>query len=144
MAKDIVKIKVTETKTAILDLDPRGYPLKYRTAEGMIQYEKDGFDEVPGYMDKIKANSVVRFEVVGEAQSLTKEDDDWAVHINGPDDITGPYTEIEAHKKANEINKFWLKKVENDRGTPLCIATVLSSAELEKMDFKWDRAERRG
>jgi hypothetical protein len=49
----------------------------------------------------------------------------WYVHISGPDDITGPYAEIEAHRHANKINKAWLKHAENDRNTPLHVATVI-------------------
>lgn len=52
---------------------------------------------------------------------------DWTVHIAGPDDIIGSFTELEAHRKANEINKRWLSMVKADRMPPLYVATVIKS-----------------
>lgn len=67
-----------------------------------------------------------------------KTDCSWAVHICGPDDIVGPYTEIEAHRKANEINNEWLKLQAKGGGdTPLYVATVLSPSELEQMNIRF-------
>ena len=64
-------------------------------------------------------------------------DCNWAVHICGPDDIVGPYTELEAHRKANEINNEWLKLREKEGvETPLYVATVLSQSEMEQMGIR--------
>ncbi len=49
----------------------------------------------------------------------------WKVHISGPDDIHGPFSEIEAYRFANDINKAWLKQTGVDRNTPLHVATVI-------------------
>lgn len=50
----------------------------------------------------------------------------YIVHISGPDDIFGPYTEFDALKIANEINITWLKKMKKDRlyNIVLHVATV--------------------
>lgn len=56
----------------------------------------------------------------------------WHVHTHGPDDITGPYTEIDALKKANEINTVYIKECLNHgcESTPMRIATVEYTKEL--------------
>jgi len=58
----------------------------------------------------------------------TRSPGGWTVNISGPDDIHGPFSEIEAYRLANEVNKAWLKnRYEYGCGTPLYIATVIKS-----------------
>jgi hypothetical protein len=57
----------------------------------------------------------------------------WKVHISGPDDVHGPFfSEIKAHRLANDINKAWLKiRVKDGGDTPLHVATVLLADRRE-------------
>lgn len=60
-------------------------------------------------------------------------DTNHTIHISGPDDIIGPFTEIKALRKANQINKDWLEECKNDgfENTPLHVATVESLDNME-------------
>ena len=51
---------------------------------------------------------------------------EYMIHIAGPYNLAGPYTEIEALRKANVINMFWVEDCgkKGIETTPMCVATV--------------------
>lgn len=59
-----IKLKITETRTTIVEWDPMGYPPEYRSEKGIITYETAEFYNTPDYMDQVGADSKVDFEVV--------------------------------------------------------------------------------
>jgi hypothetical protein len=67
--------------------------------------------------------SVKKFEIKEKIE--LQEEKKFIVHISGPDDIMGPYTELEAYRWANGINNLWVKvRAKEGDDTPLCVAVV--------------------
>lgn len=67
-----------------------------------------------------------------------KPADKYGVVVDGPDDILGPFTEVEALKKANEINLIWIKECRKSGidETPLHIATVEPWNQISDPDLQ--------
>jgi len=59
-----VKVKVTEVREAVIELDPSNYSEEDRTLEGMLRVERESSEENFEYMDIIDASSVITFDIV--------------------------------------------------------------------------------
>lgn len=63
-----------------------------------------------------------------EAEPENPDIDQFYIHVSGPDEVHGPFSEKNAHRQANESNKQWLKirAKDNDGETPLHVSTVFA------------------
>lgn len=69
-----MKVKITETRSAVVELKPENYDPEMRTPKAMIECEKSMADELPEYMDMLEADSDFTFEFLDgeddEAQAM--------------------------------------------------------------------------
>lgn len=75
---------------------------------------------------------------LGESKTTGTIETNHCVIINGPDDITGPYSEIDALKKANEINLVYVRErsKHGPEDTPFCVATVEHAGQTGDPDLQ--------
>lgn len=59
----------------------------------------------------------------------------WEVHVAGPDDIVAFPTEIDALRRANEVNKAYLTdRLAHPKDDVLCVATVRAIEDRQKTE----------